>query len=188
MSKEKAMNPKEKKQLLLILEDRFLKNMQRHPDLSWGQVTGILDKNEDKLWSLWEMEGTGGEPDVVAMDGSRTGMTFVDCCKETPQGRRSFCYDQEALEKRKNNKPENSAKAAAAAMGIDLLTEEQYRQLQKLEAFDLKTSSWIQTPDAIRKLGGALFCDRRYNTVFVYHNGADSYYGSRGFRGILEIS
>lgn len=187
MAKEKAMNPEEKKQFLQILEDRFLKNMHRHPELSWEQVAGILDKNQEKLLSLWAMERTGGEPDAVVLNGPRQGITFVDCSKETPQGRRSFCYDQEALEKRKNNKPENSAKASATAMGIELLTEEEYRQLQELEAFDLKTSSWIETPASIRKLGGALFCDRRYDTVFVYHNGADSYYGSRGFRGILEI-
>jgi hypothetical protein len=173
--------------LLKILQKRFEQNMQRHQGIAWKDVQAKLEKNSSKLWSLNEMEETGGEPDVVAFDKKSGEFTFYDCATESPKGRRSICYDHEALNARKEHKPKNSAMGMADEMGIEILTEEQYRDFQKLEAFDLKTSSWIQTPDAIRKLGGALFCDRRFNTVFVYHNGAESYYGARAFRGALKV-
>lgn len=175
------------KEILEILKDRFDKNMNRHEGIAWDNVKVKLEANHEKLWSLNEMEQTGGEPDVVGYDNQTDEYIFYDCSKESPKGRRSICYDREALEARKNHKPHNNAIDMATDMGIEILTQEQYRELQKLGAFDLKTSSWIMTPDPIRKLGGALFCDRRYDTVFVYHNGADSYYGVRGFRGFLRV-
>ncbi len=161
--------------------------MNRHEGLEWDHIQAKLEANTEKLWSLYEMERTEGEPDVVGYDGVSSEYIFCDCSAESPKGRRSVCYDREALEARKKFKPETSAMDMAAAMGIELLTEEQYRELQKLGNFDLKTSSWVQTPANIRKLGGAIFCDRRYDTVFMYHNGADSYYGARGFRGSLRV-
>ncbi len=175
------------KELLDILKARFEKNAKRHKGIAWADVESKLNKHADKLWSLNEMEMTGGEPDVVGMDKKTGEYLFFDCAAESPKGRRSICYDHEALESRKEHKPANSAVNMAADMGIELLDEEQYRMLQTLGAFDLKTSSWIQTPDAIRKLGGAVFCDRRYDTVFLYHNGAESYYAARGFRGVLRV-
>ncbi|WP_026565092.1 DUF4256 domain-containing protein [Bacillus sp. UNC41MFS5] len=174
-------------ELLKTLKARFEKNMNRHEGLEWAEVQTRLEVNPEKMWSLSEMEGTGGEPDVVGHDQKTGEYIFYDCSAESPKGRRSFCYDREALESRKQHKPENTAIDLATAMGIELLTEEQYRELQKLGKFDLKTSSWVQTPANIRKLGGAIFCDRRYDTVFVYHNGADSYYAARGFRGSLRV-
>jgi hypothetical protein len=173
--------------LLSALKVRFEKNMNRHPNVEWAKLQTKLEANPEKLWSLNEMERTGGEPDVVGYDAKADEYTFVDCSAESPKGRRSVCYDREALESRKEHKPKNNAIDMAAAMGIELLTEAQYRELQKLGAFDTKTSSWVKTPSEIRKLGGALFCDRRYNTVFVYHNGAESYYAARGFRGSLRV-
>lgn len=178
---------KQGEELLITLKDRFEKNMNRHPDLEWAKVQAKLEAHPEKLSSLKAMESTGGEPDVIGFDKKSGEYIFYDCSTESPQGRRSFCYDPEALESRKQNKPANSAVGAATAMGIDLLTEEQYRNLQKLGIFDTKTSSWVKTPVEIRKLGGALFCDRRYDTVFVYHNGAESYYAARGFRGSLRV-
>lgn len=174
-------------ELLSVLKNRFENNMHRHPAFEWERVQSKLEENPEKIWSLYEMERTGGEPDVVVFDKENNAYTFCDCSAETPSGRRSVCYDQEALESRKKNKPANSAYGMAAEIGIELLDEEQYRALQKLESFDMKTSSWIQTPAAIRKLKGALFCDFRYETVFVYHNGAESYYAARGFRGLLTV-
>ena len=174
-------------ELIGILRARFEKNGKRHKGIEWASVQARLDANPDKLWSLNEMEQTGGEPDVVGFDKKTGEYMFYDCSPESPKERRSICYDHEALEKRKENKPANSAVQMASDMGISLLTEEQYRALQQLGEFDLKTSSWIETPPAIRKLNGALFCDRRYNTVFVYHNGAESYYAARGFRGSLRV-
>ncbi len=174
-------------ELLEILKNRFEDNMVRHEDVQWEKVQEKLVANPEKLWSLNEMEVTGGEPDVVGYDKETDEYIFYDCSAESPSGRRSVCYDHEALEKRKKNKPENSAINMATDMGIEILTEEQYRELQKLGNFDLKTSSWVKTPDNIRKLGGAIFCDRRYDTVFMYHNGADSYYAARGFRGSLRV-
>ncbi|MBN8865288.1 MAG: DUF4256 domain-containing protein [Sphingobacteriales bacterium] len=174
-------------ELLKLLKNRFEKNMHRHKGLDWSKVQVRLEGKPAKLWSLEEMEITGGEPDVTGFDKKTGEYIFVDCAAESPKGRRSICYDRKALDARKEHKPANSAMDLAAEIGIDLLTEEQYRELQQLEAFDLKTSSWIATPDAIRKLGGALFCDRRYDHVFVYHNGADSYYAARGFRGMLRV-
>ena len=161
--------------------------MNRHKGLAWDKVQTKLEANSEKLWSLNEMERTGGEPDIVGHDKNTGECIFFDCSAESPQGRRSLCYDREALESRKEHKPKDNAHDMAAAMGIALLTEEQYRELQKLENFDTKTSSWVETPSDIRKLGGALFCDRRYDTVFVYHNGAESYYAARGFRGSLRV-
>jgi len=169
------------------LKVRFEKNLNRHTGIEWADVQAKLEANPDKLWSLNEMETTGGEPDVVGYDGNTGEYVFYDCSSESPKGRRSICYDREALESRKEHKPHNNAMEMAAAMGIELLTEEQYRELQQLGNFDLKTSSWVKTPVSIRKLGGAIFCDRRYDTVFVYHNGAESYYGARGFRGSLRV-
>ncbi|WP_413306284.1 DUF4256 domain-containing protein [Bacillus sp. 1P10SD] len=177
----------QREELLSTLKARFEKNMNRHEGLEWANVQAKLEANSEKLWSLHEMEATGGEPDVVGYDKETGEYIFYDCSPESPKGRRSFCYDREALESRKQHKPENSVMDMAAAMGIELLTEEQYRELQELGNFDLKTSSWVQTPDNIRKLGGAIFCDRRYDTVFVYHNGAESYYAARGFRGSLRV-
>jgi hypothetical protein len=183
----KGLSPKQHEELLRALKMRFEKNMNRHKGLEWAQVQAKLEAHAEKLWSLSEMERTGGEPDVVGHD-KRTGeYIFCDCSAESPKGRRSICYDREALESRKEHKPENNAIDMAAAMGIELITEEQYRELQKLGNFDTKTSSWVKTPSDIRKLGGALFCDRRYDTVFVYHNGAESYYAARAFRGLLRV-
>lgn len=173
--------------LLEILKERFNKNMNRHKGLDWAKIQTKLEANVEKLWSLNEMEISGGEPDVVDYVKQTDEYIFMDCSAESPKGRRSICYDHEALNKRKENKPANSAMNMAAEMGIEVLTEEQYKQLQQLGKFDLKTSSWVQTPAAIRKLGGALFCDCRYNYVFTYHNGAESYYAARGFRGMLKV-
>ena len=186
-STKKELSTNQSKELLEILEARFNKNENRHQGLEWGKIKAKLDANVDKLWSLHEMESSGGEPDVVGYDDKTGEYIFYDCSAESPKGRRSVCYDRDALESRKEYKPKNSANDMAAAMGIELLTEEQYRELQELGSFDTKTSSWIQTPSAIRGLGGALFADRRYNHVFVYHNGAESYYAARGFRGALRL-
>jgi hypothetical protein len=184
---KKDLSPQQREKLLEELRTRFEKNMDRHEGLEWATVKAKLEASADKLWSLNEMERTGGEPDVIGRD-KRTGeYLFMDCSAESPTGRRSVCFDREGLEARKEHRPENNAMDMAASMGIELLTEEQYRQLQKLGSFDLKTSSWVQTPAEIRKLGGALFCDRRYGQVFVYHNGAQSYYAARGFRGALKV-
>jgi hypothetical protein len=184
---KKELSQEQSAELLTVLKDRFEKNMNRHKDIEWAKVQAKLDANTEKLWSLNEMERTGGEPDVVGYDKKKDEYTFFDCSVESPKGRRSVCYDREALESRKKHKPENNAIDMAASMGIELLTEEQYRALQELENFDIKTSSWVQTPTDIRELGGALFCDRRYGHVFVYHNGAESYYAARGFRGSLMV-
>ena len=181
------MSPEQHSTLLKTLKTRFEKNMKRHKGLDWATIQTKLEANTEKLWSLNAMEETGGEPDVVGFDKKAGEYIFYDCSAESPKERRSICYDQEALEKRKEHKPVDSATNMAADMGIELLTEEEYRQLQQLGTFDTKTSSWIVTPADIRKLGGALFCDRRYNTVFTYHNGADSYYAARGFRGSLKV-
>ena len=182
-----ALSRKQREEILRVLKARFEKNMNRHQSLDWTKVQAKLDANAEKLWSLHEMERTGGEPDFVGHD-KRTGeYIFYDCAAESPRGRRSLCYDREALESRKENKPENNALDVAAVMGVGLLTEEEYRELQKLGKFDTKTSSWVKTPSAIRNLGGALFCDRRYDMVFLYHNGAESYYAARGFRGWLRV-
>ena len=185
-SNKKDLSP-EQCDLLGALKARFEKNINRHKGLEWAKVQVKLEANPEKLWSLNEMERTGGEPDVVGHDKKTGEYIFYDCSAESPKGRRSFCYDPEALESRKENKPENNALDMAAAMGVELLTEQEYRELQKLGNFDTKTSSWVKTPSDIRKLGGALFCDRRYETVFVYHNGAESYYAARGFRGSLRV-
>ncbi|MGY0694576.1 DUF4256 domain-containing protein [Virgibacillus sp. FSP13] len=187
ISNKKELLSEQREELLSALKARFEKNMNRHKGLEWDKVQAKLKANTEKLWSLNEMERTGGEPDVVGYDEKSDEYIFYDCSAESPKGRRSVCYDREALESRKKHKPENSAIDMATAMGIELLTEEQYRELQKLENFDMKTSSWVQTPANIRKLGGAIFCDRRYDTVFVYHNGAESYYAARGFRGSLRV-
>ena len=187
MPKSKDMNAKQREELLSTLKARFEKNMSRHKGLDWTKVQAKLESNAEKLWSINEMETSGGEPDVVGHDKKTGEFIFYDCSAESPKGRRSVCYDREALDARKENKPKNSALDMAAAMRIELLTEEEYRELQKLGNFDLKTSSWVKTPADIRKLGGALFCDRRYNQVFLYHNGADSYYAARGFRGLLRV-
>jgi Protein of unknown function (DUF4256) len=186
---KKELSPKQREELLRALKARFEKNMNRHKDLEWVKVQAKLEAktNPEKLWSLNEMERTGGEPDVIWYDKKTGEYIFYDCSAESPKDRRSVCYDQEALEKRKENKPDNSAVEMAVAMGIELLSEEEYRALQQLGNFDTKTSSWIITPAAIRKLGGALFMDRRYNNIFVYHNGAESYYAARGFRGRLRV-
>jgi hypothetical protein len=186
-SNKKALSAEQREDLLLTLQARFEKNMNRHKGLKWNDVLAKLKANPEKLWSLDDMESTGGEPDVVGYNKQTGEYIFYDCSAESPKDRRSICYDREALEARKEHKPKNSAMDMAASMGIELLTEEQYRQLQKLGKFDTKTSSWIQTPAEIRKLGGALFCDRRYDHVFLYHNGAESYYAARGFRGSLAV-
>jgi len=186
-SNKKALSPKQREELLKALKARFEKNIGRHQGLEWAQVQAKLESHAEILWSLSEMERTGGEPDVVGHDKKTGEYIFYDCSAESPKDRRSLCYDREALEARKKHKPKDNAMDMAAAMGIELLSEEEYRALQKLGNFDTKTSSWVQTPSAIRKLGGALFCDRRYNTVFVYHNGAESYYAARGFRGSLKV-
>jgi len=184
---KKGLSPEQRAEILGALKDRFEKNMHRHKGLEWAEVQARLEAKPEKLWSLHEMERTGGEPDVVRHD-KKTGETiFYDCSAESPKGRRNVCYDREALEARKEFKPKDSAMDMAAAMGIQILTEEQYREMQELGSFDAKTSSWVKTPAEIRKLGGALFADRRYEHVFIYHNGADSYYGARGFRGSLSV-
>lgn len=184
---KKKLNADQSKELLKVLRTRFEKNMNRHKGLDWDKVQSKLEKNPEKLWSLEEMEITGGEPDVIGFDKKTNEFIFCDCSEESPKERRSLCYDRAALNSRKEHKPKNSVLDLAEEIGIEILDEEQYRELQKLGNFDMKTSSWIKTPADIRKLGGALFCDRRYNTVFVYHNGAESYYAARGFRGILRV-
>lgn len=186
-TRNKDLSLEQCEELLRTLKARFEKNMKRHKGLEWAKVQEKLEASTEKLWSLNEMEETGGEPDVVGHDNKTGEYIFSDCSAESPKGRRSVCYDREALESRKKHKPENNAIDMATAMGIELLTEEKYRELQKLENFDMKTSSWVQTPANIRKLGGAIFCDHRYDTVFVYHNGAESYYAARGFRGSLRV-
>jgi Protein of unknown function (DUF4256) len=184
---KKELSPEQREELLRALKARFEKNMNRHKGLEWAKVQAKLEANTEKLWSLNEMERTGGEPDVVGHDKKTGEYIFYDCSAESPKGRRSVCYDREGQEARKEHKPENNAIDMAAAMGIELLTEEEYRELQKLGNFDSKTSSWVKTPSDIRKLGGALFCDRRYDTVFVYHNSAPTYYRARAFRGSLRV-
>ena len=184
---KKKLSQKQIEELFKKIKTRFEKNKNRHKGLAWAKVQAKLEANAKKLWSLNEMETTGGEPDVVGYDKKTGEYIFYDCSAESPKSRRSLCYDREALEKRKEHKPKNSAIDMAAEMGIELLTAEQYRELQKLGEFDLKTSSWVKTPNDIRKLGGAIFCDRRYDNVFVYHNSAESYYAARGFRGLLMI-
>jgi Protein of unknown function (DUF4256) len=194
MENKKELSPEQQKELIRALKARFEKNMNRHNGIEWRGVQVKLEAfmsgkqaNTEKIWSLNEMERTGGEPDIVGHDAKTGEYIFYDCSAESPKDRRSICYDLEGLESRKEHKPENNAIDMAAAMGIDLLTEEEYRELQKLGNFDMKTSSWVKTPAEIRKHGGALFCDRRYDHIFVYHNGADSYYGARGFRGSLRV-
>ena len=186
-TKKTKLTSAQREELLGTLKARFEKNMNRHKGLQWAQVQTRLEANAEKLWSLNEMEKTGGEPDVVGQDKKTGEYIFYDCSAESPKGRRSVCYDREALEARKEHKPKDSAVNMATGMGIELLTEAQYRELQKLGDFDTKTSSWVSTPADVRKLGGALFCDRRYDTVFLYHNGADSYYAARAFRGMLRV-
>jgi hypothetical protein len=186
-SNKKELSPTQREELLRALKARFEKNMNRHRGLEWAGVQGKLEANTEKLSSLNEMEKTGGEPDVVGYDKKTGEYIFYDCSAESPKGRRSVCYDREALESRKEHKPKDSAVDMASAMGVELLTEEQYRELQKLGEFDMKTSSWVKTPSKIRGLGGALFCDRRFDTVFTYHNGAESYYAGRAFRGWLRV-
>jgi len=187
VAKRKDVNAQQREELLRALKVRFEKNMNRHEGVEWANVQARLEANTEKLWSLNEMERTGGEPDVVGNEEKTGEYIFYDCSPESPKGRRSVCYDREGLDSRKEHKPESNAIDMAAATGIELLTEEQYRELQKLGCFDTKTSSWVKTPSDIRKLGGALFCDRRYGKVFVYHNGAQSYYSARGFRGSLRV-
>lgn len=186
-SENKELNAAQREDILRTLKARFEKNMGRHAGLEWSKVQVKLEAQPEKLWSLNEMESSGGEPDVIGYDGKTDEFVFCDCSAETPEGRRNMCYDREALDSRKEAKPGNSAMDMATSMGIELMTEEEYRGLQKLGEFDLKTSSWLKTPAEIRKLGGAIFGDRRYNAVFVYHNGASSYYGVRGFRGSLRL-
>jgi hypothetical protein len=187
MKNKNELSPRQHEEMLRALKARFEKNMNRHKGLAWAEIQTKLEANAEKLWSLHEMERTGGEPDVVGGDKKTDEYIFYDCSAESPKGRRSLCYDREALESRKENKPKGNALDMASAMGIELLTEEHYRELQKLGKFDTKTSSWVKTPSIIRKLGGALFCDRRFDTVFLYHNGAESYYAARGFRGSLRV-
>lgn len=182
-----TLSKKQSEEILRVLEARFEKNMHRHRQVEWTQVKAKLEASAGKLWSLNEMERTGGEPDVIGMDQRTAEYIFYDCSAQSPKGRRSLCYDREALQSRKEHKPKDSAIDMATAMGVELLTEEEYRALQKLEEFDTATSSWVKTPPHIRKLGGALFCDRRFDTVFLYHNGAESYYGARGFRASLRV-
>jgi hypothetical protein len=186
-SAKKELSPKQREELLKVLKDRFEKNMKRHKGLEWAKVQAKLEANAEKLWSLNEMEGTGGEPDVVGQDKKTGEYIFFDCSAETPKGRTSVCYDREGLDSRKEHKPKNTAMDIATAMAIELLTEVEYQDLQKLGDFDTKTSSWVKTPADIRKLGGALYCDRRYGRVFVGHNGAQSYYSARAFRGSLRV-
>lgn len=183
----KQLSVEAAQELLKVLKKRFEKHMDRHKGMDWSKIQAKLEANPKKLWSLDEMEATEGEPDVIAYDQQKDEYLFCDCSPESPKGRRSLCYDQDAWNSRKEHKPVGSVLERAAEMGIDLLTEEQYRELQQLGNFDTKTSSWVETPAAIRKLGGAIFCDRRYGTVFMYHNGAESYYAARGFRGILRV-
>lgn len=183
----KKLSPGQRNELLSTLKDRFEKNMNRHRSIEWSSVQAKLEAGPDKLWSLYEMERTGGEPDVVGFDQEAGEFVFYDCSAESPKGRRSVCYDHEALAARKEHKPKDSAIGMARAMGIDILSEEQYRELQTLGSFDTKTSSWVKTPPDIRRLGGAIFCDRRYGHVFTCHNGAESYYAARGFRGFLKV-
>ena len=185
--RREELSPKEREDLLRALKARFEKHPSRHRGLEWGAVHARLESHPDKLWSLNEMERTGGEPDVVGHDKKTGEYVFYDCSAESPNGRRSVCYDREALESRKEHKPRNSAVDMATAMGIEILSEEQYRALQAVSPFDTKTSSWVKTPPEIRRLGGAIFCDRRYDHVFVYHNGAESYYAGRAFRGLLKV-
>jgi hypothetical protein len=187
MKHKKELSPKQREELFKTLKARFEKNRSRHKGLDWVKIQEKLETHPEKLWSLNEMEATGGEPDVIGHDKTTEQYIFYDCSTESPKGRRSICYDQEALESRKAHKPKNNVLDMAAAIGIELLSEEQYRELQKFGNFDTKTSSWVKTPEEIRKLGGALFCDRRYDHIFVYHNGADSYYAARGFRGLLRV-
>ena len=187
MKTKKELSPAQREELLRTLKARFEKNMDRHKGLDWAKVQSRLDANPEGLWSLNEMERTGGEPDVVGHNKKTGEYMFYDCAAESPKGRRSVCYDREALEARKEHKPKDSAVDMAVAIGVELLTEEQYRELQELGEFDTKTSSWVKTPVDIRKLGGALFCDRRYGHVFVYHNGAESYYAARAFRGMCRV-
>ncbi|MBM7608120.1 hypothetical protein JOD29_001364 [Lysinibacillus composti] len=184
---KRELSQEQSEEILSTLKARFEKYMNRHEGLEWAKVQEKLVTNTEKLWSLYQMEKSEGEPDVIGYDQELDEYIFCDCSMESPKGRRSVCYDREALESRKKNKPENSAMDMANEMGIEILTEEQYRELQKLGNFDLKTSSWVKTPEDIRKLGGAIFCDKRYNTVFMYHNGADSYYAARGFRGSIRV-
>ncbi len=184
---KKQLSTKEREAILNTLKDRFEKNMKRHKGLEWAKVAAKLEASPAKLWTLNEMEATGGEPDVVGIDKKTGEYIYYDCAPESPKGRRSICYDHEALEARKENKPKDSAMNMAEEMGVEILTEDEYRQLQELGEFDLKTSSWVETPVAIRKHGGAIFCDRRYSTVFMYHNGAESYYAARGFRGSVRV-
>lgn len=184
---KRKLSPEQQEELLSLLKNRFEKNMNRHKDIEWAKVQAKLEANTGKLWSLNEMEMTGGEPDVVGQDEKTGEYIFYDCSAESPKGRRSVCYDRKALDSRKEHKPGNSAIDMAAEMGIEILTEEQYRELQQKGNFDTKTSSWVKTPPEIRKLGGAVFCDRRYDHVFLYHNGAESYYAARGFRGSLNV-
>lgn len=185
---ERELAPEQSQEILGTLKARFEKNMERHKGLEWDLVQKELEAKPHKLWSLYEMERTGGEPDIIHdRDKNTDGYIFMDCSPESPKGRRSVCYDHEALEARKEHKPQDNAVDMAARMGIELLTEDEYRELQRFGQFDIKTSSWVKTPDNIRRLGGAIFCDRRYDTVFVYHNGAESYYGARGFRGLLRV-
>jgi hypothetical protein len=184
---KKKVSPEQRVELLTELKARFEKNMNRHKGLEWNKVQAKLEANAEKLWSLAEMERTGGEPDVVGFDKKTGEYIFYDCSAESPKGRRSLCYDRQAWESRKEHKPESDALTVAAAMGVEILTEDEYRELQKLSEFDLKTSSWVKTPVNVRKLGGAIFCDRRFDRVFTYHNGAESYYAARGFRGTLRV-
>jgi hypothetical protein len=186
-SNKKKLPPEQRKELLSILKARFEKNINRHKGLEWAKVQAKLEANSEKLWSIYEMESTGGEPDVVGHDKKTGEYIFYDCSAESPKGRRNICYDCEALESRKEHKPENDAVDMADDMGIDILSEEQYRELQKIGNFDTKTSSWLKTPPGIRKLGGAIFGDFRFGNVFIYHNGAESYYSARGFRGSLRV-
>ncbi len=186
-NEKRKLSPEQFEEILGILKSRFEKNMNRHKGIQWPKLQAKLETNTEKLWSLYEMQRTGGEPDVLGHDKKRDEYIFIDCSAESPQGRRNVCYDGEAMDSRKKNRPQNNAIDMANAMGIEILTEGQYRELQNSGNFDTKTSSWVKTPDKIRKLGGALFCDRRYDTVFVYHNGAQSYYASRGFRGMLRV-
>jgi hypothetical protein len=187
MKKDKALSPDQAQELLQTLQARFEHNMNRHPGITWASVQAKLEAQPEKLWSLSEMERTGGEPDLIALETEKNAFLFVDCSAETPVAHRNLCYDQEALNSRKENKPQGSAMALANEMEVEILTEQQYRQLQQTGSYDTKTSSWLATPAPIRKLGGAVFGDRRYNTVFVYHNGAEAYYAVRGFRAALHI-